>query len=265
MINEWPVAFPAALPYSVRLAGVAPDKENISCEYLCCLFKAKARCLHKVIRLYTRTERHTSAEREREKEKHVKIRQHCSPLILTSLTCPFPFSSSLWLLAPLPPYKQLSSLVMPLLMLYGQTCLSLHMALGEGMCHVRKCEKHYNIRVNSRTRQQTSRLGKGGGGVVGFTRGRTCSFSHEKTHTHTHTAHKNMCSRSFQQRAVVFCKTFPLPHLCVWDIPLNLTETCLKTDPCFHSVFREKGGGEGNGKREHGETKLEQDEQSWTV
>lgn len=143
MINEWPVAFPVALPYSVRLAGVAPDKENISCEYLCCLFKAKARCLHKVIRLYTRTERHTSAERERGKEKHVNIRQHCSPLVLTSLTCPLPFF--LLSLSPSltsasfspPPYKQFSSLVMPSLILYGQSLSpSLHMAVREGLGHM---------------------------------------------------------------------------------------------------------------------------------
>lgn len=103
MINEWAVAF----PYTVWLAGVAPDKENISCEYLCSLFKAKARCLHKVIRLYI----HTGRQEKRGKEKHVNIRQQYSPLILTShMSLPF---STPQLLPPLPRFKQFSSLVTP--------------------------------------------------------------------------------------------------------------------------------------------------------
>lgn len=119
MINEWPVAF----PYSVPLAGVAPDKENISCEYLCCLFKAKAQCLHKVIRLYTRTERHTSAEREGRRET-CEYQLSSNPH-LCHMHAPSPFFPPRFPPASLPPYKQFSSLVMPLLILYGQTFPSL--------------------------------------------------------------------------------------------------------------------------------------------
>lgn len=104
MINEWPVAFPVTFQYSVRLAGVAPDKENISCEYLCSLFKAKAQCLHKVIRLYTCTERHTSAERGRKK------RETCEhQAALTSITCPLPF---FLLLQPIPPLPHINSFLL---------------------------------------------------------------------------------------------------------------------------------------------------------
>lgn len=126
MINEWPVAFPVALPYSVRLAGVAPDKENISCEYLCCLFKAKAQCLHKVIRLYTCTERHTSAEREEKREtcEYQAALLSSNPYLdhmPPSLFPPVCFSP--------PPYEQCSSLVMPSLILYGQSFLFLSLSI----------------------------------------------------------------------------------------------------------------------------------------
>ena len=85
----------------------------------------------------------------------------------------------------------------------------------------------------------------------------------ESGDTHMHALHMRFLS--FQQHAVVFCKTFPssFPSLCIQDIPLNRAETCLKTDPCFHSVLGERRAGrEGRTVQEHGETKLETDAQS---
>lgn len=167
MINEWPVAFPVALSYSVWLAGVASDKENISWENLCCLFKVKVLCLHKVICLYTRTERHTSAgrERERKKEKHVKNQAallSSNPHL--SHRPPFHFS----LLSPSldsfshPPTKQFSFLVMHSLIPYGQTSSSPSVFYSlctskKGDCHMQKCEQ-YDTRVKSKTYQLMNEL-----------------------------------------------------------------------------------------------------------
>lgn len=155
MINEWSVAFPVTLSYSVWLAGAAPDKENISCEYLCCLLRAKAQCLRKVIHLYTCTERHTSAERE--EKRNVNISQLCSALLLTSLTCSDSASCC-------PPYiNSFSSPVMPSLILYNQTFLLLHMALRERVARVQNCEGRCNITVNSSDNKRRSRQCVGGG------------------------------------------------------------------------------------------------------
>lgn len=124
------------------------------------------------------------------------------------------------------------------------------MTLPGGVGHVQKCKQHYKIRVNYRTRQDDEQHGGRGG---------MSNLSHEVGHAVFHMSRKhthiNMRSCSLQQRAAVFCKTFrsSAPSLHVQDIPLNLAETCLKTDPCFHSVLREKG--EGRTVREHGETK----------
>lgn len=96
VINEWLVAFPMALTCSVWLARVAPDKENISCEYLCCLFKVQVRCLLKVIRVYI----HSGSQRARGRQKR---EYQAAPLllILTSLVFPFLFvSSQLWASLP---------------------------------------------------------------------------------------------------------------------------------------------------------------------
>lgn len=151
---------------------------------------------------------------------------------------------------------------MPSLILYNQTFLLLHMALRERVARVQNCEGRCNITVNSSTWQQTKKSA-GRGGAADLTWGRTSNFSHEQNdkHEHTHTEHStlhiNKLPCSFQQRAMVFCKTFSSSCLCAWGIPLNRAEACLKTDPCFHSVLGEKG--EGRTVREHGQTKLEQD------
>lgn len=156
-----------------------------------------------------------------------------------SLFPPTPASSS-----P-PPYKQFSSLVMPSLILYGQTFLSPSTWPWEKAWVT--CKSLNNITAsewipghdNKRAKQQKKKK-RGGGG----TRGRTCHYSHEQRgDTHMHALHMRFLS--FQQHAVVFCKTFPssFPSLCIQDIPLNRAETCLKTDPCFHSVLGERRGG----------------------
>lgn len=91
----------------------------------------------------------------------------------------------------------------------------------------------------------TNEQGGGGGRWVSHEVGHAV-FHMSREDVHARTLHINMRSRSFQQRAGLFCKTFPssAPSLRVQDIPLNPAETCLKTDPCFHSVLREKGWGE---------------------
>lgn len=79
----------------------------------------------------------------------------------------------------------------------------------------------------------------------------TCSFSHEQktytTHTDTILPIPAACCGVLQD---LLCSAPSLK-----DIPLKLAKKCLKTDPCFHNVLREKG--EGEAARKHGETKLE--------
>lgn len=47
------------------------------------------------------------------------------------------------------------------------------------------------------------------------------------------------------------------------DIPLKLAKTCLKTDPCFHSVLKDKG--EGGAAGEHGGTTFKILVKGWRV
>lgn len=153
---------------------------------------------------------------------------------------------------------------MPSLILYNQTFLLLHMALRERVARVQNCEERCNITVNSSDNKRRSAWQCVGGGQrisheVGQAISHMSKMTSTSTHTHTEhsTLHINKLPCSFQQRAMVFCKTFSSSCLCAWGIPLNRAEACLKTDPCFHSVLGEKG--EGRTVREHGQTKLEQD------
>lgn len=152
---------------------------------------------------------------------------------------------------------------MPSLILYNQTFLLLHMALRERVARVQNCEERCNITVNSSDNKRRSAWQCVGGGGSGSHMRSALTWAkwQARAHTHTHTEHStlhiNKLPCSFQQRAMVFCKTFSSSCLCAWGIPLNRAEACLKTDPCFHSVLGEKG--EGRTVREHGQTKLEQD------
>ena len=80
------------------------------------------------------------------------------------------------------------------------------------------------------------------------------------THTLTRTLHTHTTAHSSSMLWCFARHFLPPTHLslCVWDVPLNRAETCLKTDPCFQRL---EGGGGGGPWRERCETNLEQDVQ----
>lgn len=230
--NEWAVAFPVALLYSVWLAGVAPDKKNISCQYLCCLFKAKVQCLRKVIRLYTRAERHTSAERERGKEKY---QQRCSPLILTSLACPLLLSLTSTFCPP-PPYKQFSSPVMTFWIIYGCTLslpsLSLsHSLYGTG----RGCGSHVkvlknNTQANFEKRHLMSREARVDGSYI---KGHAVFLHKESTHAHTHGHTHNYRCNLVHSSSMLWCFARPFLLCPISRYSIKARQDVLENWPLF--------------------------------
>lgn len=117
------------------------------------------------------------------------------------------------------------------------------MAATESVGHTQNCEQHYDIDVKTSAQQQA-------GDVAGLAwmRWNIQFFTWTHTHTfrHTHIWHVNMQSCSFQQSAVVFCKTSPasLPSLWTQHIPSNWAEMWMETDPVF-TVQGEAGRGPG--------------------
>ena len=104
-------------------AAVAADKENISCEYVCCLFKAKAPCLCKVIPPVCTHSKDSHQLRESRRET---CEYQAGQLSSDTGRLPlFPRSASV---TP-PPYKQFASLVMPWLILYGHVFCSPSLSL----------------------------------------------------------------------------------------------------------------------------------------